>query len=649
MSLDGGLVQWIVVRGLILVVGTALLLLVYRVGMSAIHRLVPAVMTGQAAHLLPGSTRADELGKRSRTIEDLLARLLRVAVLAGIVTLVLVVLELWPVLALIVILLVAVVFATKDVVLDYVMGLLILIEGQFFMGDYVVVPGHTGVEGVVEEIGLRRTVLRDGFGAAHAVSNGLIRLSSNRTRLFSAAVADVFVLHAAPGSRDRRGPRRGPCARRGRGLGGEARRERPGGRLGGGDRDGRRAGADHPGRPDGPAGDRGQRAPSAGRGGVRGGRDRHGPLRHAGPDRLRAHAGAGARTVVSPQEDRRPPMCPSCGFAVSEGAKFCASCGERLAISCPSCGAHVPAGARFCPECGTGLAASVGPAVVAVAPNRPAGGPTTERRLVSVLFADLVGFTPFAQDRDAEQVRELLSHYFDPASEVVGRYGGTIEKFIGDAVMAVWGTPQAHEDDAERAVPGPGAGRRGHRPGQGIQARAGVMTGEAAATLGAQNQGMVAGDLVNTASRLQSVAAPGTVLVGERTRDASGAAIRFEPAGPQALKGKDAPVAAWRALRAVGDSRGMPATEALEAPFVGRADELRLLKETYHATGRERTRALVSLVARPASARAGWRGSSRPTSTAWSRPFAGTEDVRPPTARESPSGRLGRWSAGGPA
>ena len=197
MTLDGELVQWIVVRGLILVVGTALLLLVYRVGTSAIHRLVPAVMTGQAAHLLPGSTRADELGKRSRTIEDLLARLLRVAVLAGIVTLVLVVLELWPVLALIVILLVAVVFATKDVVLDYVMGLLILIEGHFFKGDYVVVPGHTGVEGVVEEIGLRRTVLRDGFGAAHAVSNGFIRLSSNRTRLFSAAVADVFVLHAA--------------------------------------------------------------------------------------------------------------------------------------------------------------------------------------------------------------------------------------------------------------------------------------------------------------------------------------------------------------------------------------------------------------------------------------------------------------------
>ncbi len=191
----------------------------------------------------------------------------------------------------------------------------------------------------------------------------------------------------------------------------------------------------------------------------------------------------------------------------------------------------------------------------------------------------------------------MLSHYFDLASEVVGRYGGTIEKFIGDAVMAVWGVPQAHEDDAERAVlAGLELVDAVTVLGEGIQARAGVMTGEAAATLGAQNQGMVAGDLVNTAARLQSVAAPGTVLVGERTRDAAGSAIRFEAAGPQTLKGKDAPVAAWRALRAVGDSRGAPAADALEAPFVGRADELRLLKETYHATGRERRARLVSLV-----------------------------------------------------
>src|SRR4029078_1889375 len=117
-----------------------------------------------------------------------------------------------------------------------------------------------------------------------------------------------------------------------------------------------------------------------------------------------------------------------------------------------------------------------------------------ERRLVTVLFADLVGFTPFAEERDSEEVSENVSRYFDLCTEVVGRYGGTIEKFIGDAVMAVWGAPAAHEDDAERAV----LARLELVAavavlGEGIQARAGVMTGEAATTIGAQNQGMVAG------------------------------------------------------------------------------------------------------------------------------------------------------------
>src|SRR3954449_7331395 len=110
-------------------------------------------------------------------------------------------------------------------------------------------------------------------------------------------------------------------------------------------------------------------------------------------------------------------MCPSCGFAAPDGAKFCSNCGGRLASTCASCGAPVPPGARFCPECGTAVAvagaaagAPAAPMLGGAAGNRPGPVPTTERRLVSVLFADLVGFTPFAQDRDAEQVREVLSH-----------------------------------------------------------------------------------------------------------------------------------------------------------------------------------------------------------------------------------------------
>ena len=171
----------------------------------------------------------------------------------------------------------------------------------------------------------------------------------------------------------------------------------------------------------------------------------------------------------------------------------------------------------------TGRPATVGAPSQAGSEPTEAAPPTTERRVVSVLFADLVGFTTRSDGSDPEQVREFLSRYFDAAREVVARYGGTIEKFIGDAVMAVWGTPVALEDDAERAVRAAldlidGVHELGRAAGDaGLEMRAAIMTGEAAVTIGATNQGMVAGDLVNTASRLQAVAPPGTVLVGEAT------------------------------------------------------------------------------------------------------------------------------------
>ncbi len=224
-------------------------------------------------------------------------------------------------------------------------------------------------------------------------------------------------------------------------------------------------------------------------------------------------------------------------------------------------------------------------------------GNSAERRLVTVLFADIVGFTPFAEQRDAEDVRDTLSRYFELCAQIVERYGGTIEKYIGDAVMAVWGAPTAHEDDAERAV------RAAlelvdavSTLGDGVQARGGVLTGEAAVTLGATNQGLVAGDLVNTAARLQSVAPAGSVLVGEATYRAAADAVVFEEAGAQVLKGKQAPVAAWRAVRVVAERGGRNRSEGLEAPFVGRADELRLLKDLFHATGREAKVRLVSVM-----------------------------------------------------
>ncbi len=188
--------HWILARGVGLLIGTVVLLVIYRVGLTLIHRLVPTVINAQAAHLPSSSTSSDEVGKRIGTIEDLLQKLLRLAVLAGFVIVVLAVFDLWAILAAIVVIVVAVVFATQDVVLDYVMGFLILVEGPYFKGDYVSVGGQPGTEGVVEEIGLRRTVLRDATGASNAVSNGLIRSSTNLTRLYSVAVVDFYVLRA---------------------------------------------------------------------------------------------------------------------------------------------------------------------------------------------------------------------------------------------------------------------------------------------------------------------------------------------------------------------------------------------------------------------------------------------------------------------
>ncbi len=276
--------------------------------------------------------------------------------------------------------------------------------------------------------------------------------------------------------------------------------------------------------------------------------------------------------------------CPSCNEQNPAGARFCINCGTRLAEACASCGAARIGAAKFCSECGTPFDASVGAA--AVQPTAPT--PVAERRLVSVLFADLVGFTPFAEERDAEDVRETLTRYFDLATEVITRYGGTVEKFIGDAVMAVWGAPVTQEDDAERSVRAAlELVETVRRLGPSIQARAGVLTGEAAVTIGATNQGMVAGDLVNVAARLQSVAEPGTVLVGEPTMRAASAAIAFEEIGAQSLKGKSSPIPAWRAIRVVAERGGRGRADTLEAPFVGRADELHLLKELFHATGRD--------------------------------------------------------------
>jgi class 3 adenylate cyclase/predicted ATPase len=242
------------------------------------------------------------------------------------------------------------------------------------------------------------------------------------------------------------------------------------------------------------------------------------------------------------------------------------------------------------------------------------GEPVAERRVCSVLFCDVVGFTPLSEAQDPEAVRELLSRYFGVARTVIGRYGGVVEKFIGDAVMAVWGTPVASEGDAERAVRAAldlvsAVAAMGAEAGvPELAARVGVVTGEVAVTLGAVGEGMVAGDAVNTAARVQSAADARQVLTDAATQRLAGTAVGFADAGEHRLKGKAEPARLWRATRVLSAVGGVQRVDGLEAPLTGRDAELRTIRELFHAAADRRVPRLV-LVSGPAGvgkSRLGW-------------------------------------------
>src|SRR5438477_12760916 len=173
--------------------------------------------------------------------------------------------------------------------------------------------------------------------------------------------------------------------------------------------------------------------------------------------------------------------------------------------------------------------------------------PRRERKVVTVLFADLVGFTARAEELDPEDVEAILRPYHERLKAELERFGGTVEKFIGDAVMALFGAPVAHEDDPERAVRA-GLAIREWAQEEGVELRIGINTGEALVTYGGEP--MAAGDVVNTAARLQSAAPVNGILVGEKTHEATKQAIDFAEAEPVAAKGKAEPVAVWEALQA---------------------------------------------------------------------------------------------------
>ena len=304
-------------------------------------------------------------------------------------------------------------------------------------------------------------------------------------------------------------------------------------------------------------------------------------------------------------------VCSQCETENRPGRRFCRTCGSALERPCEVCGFTNEPEDAFCGECGTRLATmgtlaapslqglSVEERVEDSVDASGAQMATTELRHVSVLFCDLVGFTPLAESADPEEVRELLSGYFDLAKSVVAKYGGVIEKFIGDAVMALWEAPIANEDDAERAVRAglellAAVSNYGHGRGSALEARVGIVTG-AAATSETTHQGMVVGDRVNTAARIQSVAPPGCCYVDEATRHATAASIAYQDAGVHSLKGKAEPAHLYQALRVVAGVGGVLKSEGLEAPFVGRDRELRLVKDLFHASAQERRAHLVSV------------------------------------------------------
>jgi len=300
-------------------------------------------------------------------------------------------------------------------------------------------------------------------------------------------------------------------------------------------------------------------------------------------------------------------ICAKCEAANPAEARFCMSCGTALQRSCPECGTPAPAEARFCMACGAPLESPATTQPAAPPHPAPSAPRAEERRTVTVLFADLSGYTSVAERMDPEAVKGLVDGCLRRLAEEVDRFGGRIDKYMGDAVMATFGAPTAHADDPERAVRaglamqeamaeiGPGLAAD-----HGIQLalRVGINSGEVlAGTVG--DAYTVIGDAVNVASRLQACGRPGSVTVGERTMRASGARISYRPLEPLALKGKAERVAAWEALAIVDDDVAAPVPGTAAVPLVGRGDELAELERLYSRVVASGTTHLVTVVGQP--------------------------------------------------
>jgi class 3 adenylate cyclase/tetratricopeptide (TPR) repeat protein len=289
--------------------------------------------------------------------------------------------------------------------------------------------------------------------------------------------------------------------------------------------------------------------------------------------------------------------CGACGSPAPEDARFCPGCGASLAAECPACGSPAGPADRFCAACGAPLARGDGE-------RRPVSA-TEERRVISALFADLVGFTAHTERSDLEESRRRLTAYHSRARQDVERFGGRVEKLLGDGIFAVFGSPVAHEDDPERAV------RSALRivestqelneqdPNLALAVRVAVTTGEAIVQLEAtpDREGVV-GDVVNTASRLQGLAEPGRVVVDERTFRATQGAVDYQALEAAELKGKEGRQPVWQAT-GLRSRYGVAVEEEAPTPLVGRANELAVVTDAFDRAAARRSPQLVTVVGEP--------------------------------------------------
>jgi len=312
-------------------------------------------------------------------------------------------------------------------------------------------------------------------------------------------------------------------------------------------------------------------------------------------------------------------QCPKCQIENREEAKFCTGCGYRFHLSCPECGQIDPLESKFCSECGCNLeSATVASNAISDTENLPhpssSEKPTRdiapivgERKHVTVLFSDLTGYTSIAERVDPEELKNFTTQIFEEISKIVSKYNGFIEKFAGDAVMALFGAEEAHEDDPVRAIR---AAREIHilvdslnpkykeKLGQPLSMHTGintglVITGEINLEKGTHG---VAGDTINVASRLSGLATIGEILVGPDTYSQTEGYFDFEELAPVALKGRSEPICVYKVLAAKENPIKIHGIRGLHAELIGRKVEMNQLAEALQQLTKDKNGAVISIV-----------------------------------------------------